>query len=69
MAFDIINWYKNAINFIKDVRMELLNVTWPTRKDTALSTVVVVIAVFITALFLWLVDMIILWIVSLISPS
>ncbi len=69
MAMDIINWYKNAINFIKDVRMELLNVTWPTRKDTALSTVIVLIAVFITALFLWLVDMIILWIVSLVSPS
>lgn len=69
MAIEIVNWYKNAISFLRDVRVELGNVTWPGRKDTALSTVVVVIAVFITALFLWLVDLIILWIVSLITPS
>jgi preprotein translocase subunit SecE len=69
MAIDIIKWYRNAINFIRDVRIELGNVSWPTRKDTAVSTVVVVIAVFITALFLWLVDMVIIWVVSLISPS
>lgn len=63
------NWYKNTINFLRDIRIELGNVTWPTRKDTSVSTVVVVVTVFITALFLWLVDMVILWIVSLISPS
>lgn len=66
---DIINWYKKAINFLKDVRIELGNVTWPTRKDTSISTIVVVVTVFITALFLWLVDMVILWIISIISPS
>lgn len=69
MAIDLFNWYKRAINFIKDVRIELRNVTWPGRRDTALSTVVVVVTVFITALFLWLVDLVILWIISLISPS
>lgn len=69
MAIEIVNWYKNAMSFLRDVRVELGNVTWPGRKDTALSTVVVVIAVFITALFLWLVDLIILWIISLITPS
>lgn len=69
MSVDIINWYKKAINFLRDVRIELGNVTWPTRKDTAVSTIIVVVAVFITALFLWIVDMLILWIISLISPS
>jgi preprotein translocase subunit SecE len=69
MAFDIANWYRNAINFLRDVRIELGNVTWPERKDTALSTVVVIVTVFITALFLWLVDLVILWLISLITPS
>ena len=42
--------------FLVGVKAELRKVTWTTRKELMASTVVVVIAVVITALFLGVVD-------------
>jgi len=42
--------------FIKDARMEMRKVVWPTRQETVQSTVMVIIIVVITALILWGVD-------------
>lgn len=50
------NLYQRAVQFLRDVRVELKKVTWPNRKQTAGSTVVVIILVFILASFLGLVD-------------
>lgn len=44
------------IRFFREVRVELKKVTWPNRKQTAASTVVVIVLVFIIAAFLGLVD-------------
>jgi preprotein translocase subunit SecE len=38
---------KGAGKFLRDVRVELAKVTWPTRKDLIQSTIVVFVAVFI----------------------
>lgn len=43
--------------FLKEVRFELKRVTWPSRKETLAGTMVVLVIVFITALFLGIVDM------------
>jgi preprotein translocase subunit SecE len=50
------NFYHKAVQFFREVRVELKKVTWPNQKQTAGSTVVVIILVFILAAFLGLVD-------------
>ena len=42
--------------FLTNVRNELKKVTWPTRKDTYASTVVVIVLVLVVAVFLWVID-------------
>ena len=42
--------------FLHQVKAELQKVTWPTRKETYGSTVVVIVLVLMVAVFLWLVD-------------
>jgi len=42
--------------FLTNVKGELKKVTWPTRKDTIASTTVVIVLVFVVAVFLWVVD-------------
>jgi preprotein translocase subunit SecE len=44
------------IQFLREVKVELSKVTWPSRNQTIGSTVVVIIFVFIIALFLGVVD-------------
>lgn len=50
--------------FVRQVRQEVSKVTWPTRKETAISTVMVFIMVFLLAIFFFLVDRLISWGVS-----
>jgi preprotein translocase subunit SecE len=42
--------------FVKQVRQEVAKVTWPSRKETSVSTMMVFIMVVIAALFFLLVD-------------
>jgi preprotein translocase subunit SecE len=42
--------------FLSNVKVELEKVTWPTRKDTYASTLVVIALVLAVAVFLWGVD-------------
>ena len=42
--------------FLGEARAELKKVTWPTRKQTLASTGVVLVVVFVLAIFLGLVD-------------
>ena len=48
--------FQKGTQFLREVRVELKKVTWPNRKQTAASTVVVIVLVFIIAVFLGLVD-------------
>ncbi len=50
------NFIQKGMEFLREVRVELKKVTWPSRKQTAGSTVVVIILVFILGAFLGLVD-------------
>jgi preprotein translocase subunit SecE len=45
------------VQFLRDVRSELRKVTFPSRKETLASTVVVLVVVFIIAVYLGLVDL------------
>jgi preprotein translocase subunit SecE len=46
----------NPAQFIQQVRQEGAKVTWPTRKETAISTGMVFLMVFVAALFFFVVD-------------
>jgi preprotein translocase subunit SecE len=48
--------YEQAVQFFRDVRSELRKVTFPSRKETVASTVVVLIAVFAVSMYLGVVD-------------
>ncbi len=50
------NFLQKSMQFLREVKIELKKVTWPTRKQTMGSTVVVVVLVMIFSLFLGLVD-------------
>ena len=46
----------NPGQFIREVRREVSKVTWPTRKETAVTTGMVFVMVFLAALFFFVVD-------------
>lgn len=50
------NFFQKAMEFFREVKVELKKVTWPTRKQTTGTTVVVIIFVFVIAAFLGLFD-------------
>ncbi|MFN3076531.1 MAG: preprotein translocase subunit SecE [Alphaproteobacteria bacterium] len=52
--------------FIRQVRQEVAKVTWPTRRETAVSTGMVLLMVFIAALFFLAVDQVLAWAVKLV---
>jgi len=56
----------NPFTFIQQVRTETSKVTWPTRRETMITTVMVFIMVLIAAMFFLAVDQILGWGVSLI---
>ena len=51
------NLVQKSVQFLREVKIELKKVTWPTRKQTMGTTVVVVILVMIISAFLGLVDL------------
>lgn len=51
------NWYRNSIAFLREVMAELKRTTWPQWMEVRGTTTVVIIAVFIFATFLWVVDL------------
>jgi preprotein translocase subunit SecE len=47
---------RQAWGFVADSRTEVRKVVWPTRQETIQTSLVIFVAVLITALFLWAVD-------------
>jgi preprotein translocase subunit SecE len=56
MEFSIKEKLESAKQFLREVKTELKKVTWPSRKDALSGTLVVLVAVFIIAIFLGIVD-------------
>lgn len=54
----------NPFEFIQQVRQETNKVTWPTRRETLITTVMVMIMVALAALFFLGVDFVLNWIVN-----
>ncbi len=52
---------KNIIGFISGAKAEVRKVVWPTRAETMQTTLAVILMVFLVGIFLWLLDMVLLW--------
>ena len=52
--------------FIREVRQEASKVTWPTRKETGVTTAMVFVMVVLAALFFFLVDTVVAKLIQLV---
>jgi preprotein translocase subunit SecE len=52
----VVSWSERLRGFIKDVRVEITKVSWPTRSELRASTLVVIATVLIVAAYIGLVD-------------
>ena len=55
------------LHFLRETRIELRKVVWPTRQETAKTTGIIMIAVVVVAIFLWIIDAFFTWGVQSIS--
>lgn len=55
---------KQALNFIREARIELRKVFWPTRQETMYITLLVGAAVILLALILWGIDGVLMWLIG-----
>jgi preprotein translocase subunit SecE len=56
---------KNPVEYIREVQSEVRKVTWPTRRETMITTSMVFIFVVIAALFFVLADKVISFVIQL----
>ncbi len=59
----------NTLEFIKDSRMELRKVVWPTRAETLQTSLAVIVMVVVMGIFLWILDMLLFWVVRLLTQG
>ena len=55
---------RNFLGFLKESRVEVRKVVWPTRQETVQTTLVVVALVLIVGLLLWTLDAALFWVIS-----
>jgi preprotein translocase subunit SecE len=58
---------RNVLGFISGAQSEVRRVVWPTRTETVQTTLAVVLMVFLVGIFLWLLDMVLLWAIQLLT--
>ncbi|WP_296570798.1 preprotein translocase subunit SecE [Phreatobacter sp.] len=51
----------NPVEFMQQVRQEANKVTWPTRKEVGISSIMVVIFMIVSAIFFFIADTVIRW--------
>ena len=56
-----------TLEFIQGARTELRKVVWPTRAETTQTTLIVIAMVVIMGLLLWLLDILLFWLVRLVT--
>ena len=55
----------NPLKFMREVRQEVSKVTWPSRNETLISTVMVLVFVMLASFFFLAADQVISWLVQL----
>ncbi|MGY9050600.1 MAG: preprotein translocase subunit SecE [Alphaproteobacteria bacterium] len=59
----------SPIKFVQQIRAEAKKVTWPSRRETIVTTIMCVIMVICFAIFFLIADQILSWLVSLVIGS
>ena len=54
----------NPVKFLQEVRQEVGKVTWPSRNETLISTLMVLVMVALASIFFLLADQIISWLIQ-----
>jgi len=52
---------RRSLGFVREARVEIRKVVWPTRTETTQTTIAVLIMVILVAIMLWLFDMLLGW--------
>jgi preprotein translocase subunit SecE len=52
---------RRGLGFVRDARVEVRKVVWPTRQETVQTTIAVLFMVVLVAIMLWLFDMLLGW--------
>jgi preprotein translocase subunit SecE len=55
----------NPFQFVQQVRTEAAKVTWPTRRETAITTLMVFVMVFLATVFFFTADWVMGWAVQI----
>jgi len=58
---------RNIISFISGAKAEVRKVVWPTRAETMQTTMAVMLMVLLVGIFLWLLDMVLLWAIQILT--
>ena len=58
---------RNIISFISSSKAEVRKVVWPTRAETMQTTMAVMLMVLLVGIFLWLLDMVLLWAIQILT--
>lgn len=58
---------QQSLRFVKEAHIEVRKVVWPTRKETIQTTGIVLLMVLLVAVFIWLLDSLLLWIVRILT--
>ena len=53
--------------YVGEAKTEVKKVVWPTRKEAFHTTLIIIAVVFVVALFLWLVDTLLMWLMQLLT--
>lgn len=56
----------NLFGFLQEVRSESAKVTWPTRRETMITTGLVFLMAIVSSIFFFFVDSIIRWVLALV---
>lgn len=59
----------NPIAFLQQVRSETAKVTWPSRRETMISTIMVFVMVFVAAVFFFAADQLLGWLIGLVLSA
>jgi len=54
----------NPLTFLRSVRSEIIRVIWPSRNETLVTTVMVVILTILASIFFFLADQVLNWVVT-----
>jgi len=67
MGFNIVNMMKfRPVQYVQEIKNEVRKVVWPTKRETTVTSIMVLIFVFVAEIFFLIADAILSWFVGLI---